>query len=75
MLKRKLVNRKNLRCTLSTWQALSAVWGSQITAPYSIIGWTNEQYRTFNDEVRLRSFDNLIIIPSILRALQEAISM
>jgi len=31
-------------------------------APYSIISRVNEQYRTFNDEVRLRSFDNLIII-------------
>ena len=40
--------------------------------PYSIIGRTNEQYKTFNDEVKLRSFDNLIIIPNTLRALQQS---
>jgi hypothetical protein len=62
MPKKNLVNRKNLHSILLTWQTLSAVWRSQIIASYSIFGRTNEQYKTFRYEIRLRSFDNLIII-------------
>lgn len=42
--------------------------GIHLMAPYSIILSTNEQYKTLNEEVCLRSFDSLIIMPKTLRA-------
>lgn len=73
--KMKLEYLKHFRWTLSTCKDQYAVYGSQISQPYSKMGLTNAQYKVFTVSIWENFLVGLITNPRVFNALHYVISI